>query len=82
MTNRDKSVGLNKESCCFNYVDSEHKANRRSEIFPFTSSRWIRPGGGGDSVVKNTEGCLDSLGPRILVGERYFGVLQKYRFGQ
>ena len=49
----------------------EHKENRRSEIFPFTNSRWIRPG--GDSVVKNTGGWLDSLGPKILVGERYFG---------
>ena len=37
---------------------------------------------GGHSVVKNTGGWLDSLGPGILVGKRYFGVLQKYRFGQ
>ena len=41
-----------------------------------------KTGGGGDSVVKNTGGWLDSLGPKILVGERYFGVLKKYRFGQ
>ena len=38
--------------------------------------------GGGDSVVNNRGGWLDSLGSGILVGKRYFGVLQKYRFGQ
>ena len=29
-------------------------------------------------MVKNTGGWLDSLGSGILVGKRYFGVLQKY----
>ena len=34
---------------------------------------------GGHSIVKNTGGgWLDSLGSGILVGKRYFGVLQKY----
>ena len=33
-------------------------------------------GGGGHSIVKNTGGWLDSLGSGILVGKRYFGVLQ------
>ena len=34
---------------------------------------------GGHSVVKNTGGgWLNSLGSGILVGNRYFGVLQKY----
>ena len=37
----------------------EHKANRRSEIFPFTNSRWIRPR--GHSVVKNTGRGADSI---------------------
>ena len=34
--------------------------------------------GGGHSIVKNTGGGLDSLESGILVGKRYFGVLQKY----
>ena len=36
---------------------------------------------GDRSIVKNTgggAGWLDSLGSGILVGKRYFGVLQKY----
>ena len=38
---------------------------------------------GGHSGVNNTGGgCLDSLGSGILVGKRYFGVLQKYKFEQ
>ena len=42
------------------------------------TARW----GGGYSIVNNTGGWLDSLGSGILVGKRYFGVLQKYRFGK
>ena len=33
---------------------------------------------GGHSIIKNTGGWLNSLGSAILVGKRYFGVLQKY----
>ena len=40
------------------------------------------PRGRGHSIVKNTGGLLDSLRSGILVGKRYFGVLQKYWFGQ
>ena len=35
-------------------------------------------GGGGGSIVKSRGGWLYSLGSEILVGKRYFGVLQKY----
>ena len=37
-------------------------------------------GGGGGSIVKEYErgGWLDSLESGILVGKRYFGILQKY----
>ena len=37
----------------------------------------IPEGGGGHSIIKNTGGWLNSLGSGILVGKRYFGVLQK-----
>ena len=33
---------------------------------------------GAHSIVKKTGGWLDGLGSGILVGKRYFGVLQKY----
>ena len=36
-----------------------------------------------ENIVKNTGGgLLDSLGSEILFGKRYFGVRQKYSFGQ
>ena len=76
--------------CCSSYSDflirhralvkrllsQGYKVNRLSNTFKKFSQ-------GGHSIVKNTGGgWLDSLGSGILVGKRYFGVLQKYWFGQ
>ena len=52
-----------------------------SRVIPISSNLDPGPQGGGHSIVKNTGGggsWLDSLGSGILVGKRYFGVLQKY----